>query len=57
MDQYELDKQELVCVTMTVDEWANVVAAVGMSPLDLFIKDKLNETIYDCVMRTDRALS
>jgi hypothetical protein len=57
MDQYELDKQELVCVTMTVNEWANVIAAVGMSPLDLFIKDQLNSTIYDCVTRQERALS
>jgi hypothetical protein len=28
-----------------------------MSPLDLFIKDQLNSTIYDCVTRQERALS
>jgi hypothetical protein len=42
---------------MNVEEWANVVAAIGMSPLDLYIKDKLNSMIYDCVTRQQRALS
>lgn len=56
-EQYELDKQERVSVTMSVDDWAHIVAAVGMSPLELLIKDKLNSTIFDCVTRTQRALS
>jgi hypothetical protein len=51
---YELDKQEPVCVTLTVGEWAKVVAAVGSSPLDLYVKQYLNERIFDCVQRTER---
>lgn len=54
---YESDKKEQVCVTMSVDEWAHVAVAIGHSPLDLFIKSKLNETIFTCVERTARTLS
>jgi len=54
---YELDKQESVCVTLSVSDWANVVVAVGASPLDLYVKEHLNSAIFDCVQRTERVLS
>lgn len=52
-----MDLQESVSVTFTVGEWAKIVAAVAVSPLDLSVKEMLNSNIYDCVTRTERALS
>jgi hypothetical protein len=52
-----MDLQESVSVTFTVGEWAKIVASVSTSHLDLAMKEMLNSHIYDCVTRTERALS
>lgn len=49
-----MHKDDQVAVTMSVEDWANVVAAIGTSPIELWLKDRLNETIYNCV--AERAL-
>ena len=51
------DMNEQVCVTFSVADWAKVITAVGVSPLDLAVKSALNNTIYECVARTERVLS
>lgn len=51
------DLNESVCVSFTISEWAQVVAAVATSRLDLVVKEQLNSAIYDCVIRTERILS
>lgn len=40
---------EKIAVTLSVDDWAQVVAAIGLSGLTLDQKDRINTTIYDCV--------
>jgi hypothetical protein len=52
-----LDNQEPVCVTFTVSDWAKIIMAVGKSPLELRVKERLNSNIYDCVTHTERVLS
>jgi hypothetical protein len=54
---YELDSQEQVCVTFTVSQWAQVVASVASSGLELFEKECINAKIFDTVMRAERSLS
>lgn len=54
---YELDSQEPICVTFTVEQWAKVVASVSTSGLDLFEKECINAKIFDTVMRAERTLS
>ena len=43
---------ERVCVTMSVENWAKVVASIATSRLNLSEKDELNTMIYDCVSST-----
>lgn len=49
---YDQMKTEQVCVTLSVGDWAKVIAAIGTSRLELFEKDLLNATIYNCVTQT-----
>lgn len=51
---YESMKQERVCVTFTVEEWAKVIASVATSRLDLSEKEYLNSSIYECVTASVR---
>jgi hypothetical protein len=51
------DLNEQVCVTFTVGDWAKIVASIASSGLPLMSKDALNSNIYECVTRTERALS
>jgi hypothetical protein len=51
---YESQKQERICVTFSVDDWAKVIASVATSRLELEEKEHLNSTIYDCVTRLVR---
>lgn len=46
-----MHKDDPVSITMSVEDWANVMAGIGTSRLELFLKDRLNETIYNCVTR------
>lgn len=49
---YEPRLREKVCVTLTVEDWAKVVASIATSRLNLSEKEELNSTIYDCVSST-----
>jgi hypothetical protein len=51
---YESMKQERVCVTFSVEDWAKVIAAVASSRLELNEKDYLNSAIYDCVVKSEK---
>jgi hypothetical protein len=42
---------EPVTVTFPAGDWADIVAVISQSPLDLFVKERLNSAIYDCVIR------
>lgn len=54
---YESMKQERICVTFSVDDWAKVIASVATSRLELNEKEFLNSTIYDCVTRLTKVPS
>ncbi len=54
---YEELRQERVCVTFSVDDWAKVIASVASSRLELSEKEHLNSSIYDCVTRMVRVPS
>jgi hypothetical protein len=50
---YESMEQERVCVTLSVSDWAKVIASVATSRLGLGEKEELNSAIYDCVTKTE----
>jgi hypothetical protein len=52
-----LDLKERVTVSLSVDDWAEVVAAVGMSGCSIETKERVNSTIFDCAKKTKRTLS
>lgn len=52
-----LDLQETVTVTLAIDDWAEVVAAVGMSPCSFETKERVNSAIFDHAKSTKRTLS
>jgi len=41
-----------VAITLTIDDWAHVVAAVGLSAGSLEFKDRVNSIIVDTVGQT-----
>lgn len=44
-----LKSDELISVTLTVDDWAQVVAAVALSQMDLTLKERVNSKVFECV--------
>lgn len=48
--------EQKVCVTLSANNWAKVVAAVATSPLTLEEKEVVNSTIYDSVIENDHLL-
>lgn len=46
-----MDTCQKISITLSVDEWAEVVAAVSLSNLPLESKDKINSHVFDCVTR------
>lgn len=51
------DLNEQVSVTFTVGEWAKIITSIATSRFDVGVKEYLNSNIYECVTRTERALS
>jgi len=52
-----LDLRETVTVSLPLDDWAEVVAAVGMSGCSIETKERVNSAIFDCAKSTKRTLS
>jgi hypothetical protein len=52
-----LDLREKVTVSLSIDDWAEVVAAVGMSGCSFHTKERVNAAIFDSAKGTKRTLS
>lgn len=52
-----MDLRERVTVSLTIDDWAEVVAAMGTSRCSIETKERVNSTIFDCAKATKRTLS
>jgi len=50
------DLCQMVTVTLPLNSWANVIAAIGSSPLTLEEKQGLNACIFQAAQDTKRAL-
>ena len=50
------DLCQMVTVTLPLKSWANVIAAIGSSPLTLEEKQGLNACIFQAAQDTKRAL-
>lgn len=50
------DLCQMVTVSLPLSSWANVVAAIGASPLPLEEKSGLNACIFQAAQDTERAL-
>ena len=51
MPQQVLNMKQEVTVKLSVDDWAQIVAAVGMSGCTIKTKERVNSAIYDSVNR------
>lgn len=51
------DLCQSVTVTLSIEQWANVVAAVGASPLPLEEKSGINACIFQAAQDSKRALA
>lgn len=52
------DLREPVAVSLTLADWAEVIAAMGDSPhCTIETKARVNQTIFSTVQRTERTLS
>jgi hypothetical protein len=52
-----LDLREKVTVSLSIDDWAEVVAAVGTSGCSFHTKERVNAAIFDSAKGTKRTLS
>lgn len=51
------DRDERVTVTLTVDDWGMIVAALAGSSVSLETKHRINVVIFDAAQQTMRLLS
>jgi hypothetical protein len=52
-----LDLRETVTVSLPLNDWAEVVAAVGTSGCSIEVKERVNSAIFECAKSTKRTLS
>lgn len=52
-----LDLRERVTVSLPVDDWAEVVVAMGKSTCSMETKERVNSAIFDSAKVTKRTLS
>ena len=57
MDYPNSDLDEQVTISLPIKDWAEIVAAIGLSPLELSTKERLNGVIFRSTESTARALS
>jgi hypothetical protein len=51
------DLYEKVTVSLSVEDWAEIVAALGTSTCSIETKVRVNSAIFDCAKTTERTLS
>jgi hypothetical protein len=52
-----LDLREKVTVSLPIDDWAEIVAALGTSGCSFETKERVNSAIFDSAKSTKRTLS
>lgn len=51
------DNQECVQVSLRLEDWATLIAALSFSHAPLADKERINSTIFNCAHETERTLS